>query len=317
MVKEADILRKAIGIDLGGTKISGGIVNAQGEIIERIERDTGKKVGSTEVLNRLALVINELLGKERDIVGIGIGSPGFIDTIEGKVLTVGGNIYKWAFTDIRGNLSRVFPQYQIFVGNDANVAGLCEGWIGASKDLDSFIMMTLGTGVGGCIYTKNEGIWHGKNFQAGELGHAILYPNGRKCTCGQKGCLEQYISGTGIENSYKEQTGMKKRGEDIFSTYNTDENSKKVIEDFAFNLSVFISTMKNAFDPQGLVIGGGIINSRDIWWDLMIENYKNYVNDTNGMTIVPAIYLNDAGIIGASKLAFDNINEALRFPPLL
>ena len=72
MVKEADILRKAIGIDLGGTKISGGIVNAQGEIIERIERDTGKKVGSTEVLNRLALVINELLGKERDIVGIGM-----------------------------------------------------------------------------------------------------------------------------------------------------------------------------------------------------------------------------------------------------
>lgn len=300
-------MKKAIGIDLGGTKIAAGIVSDQGEILKRVKKDTGKKVGSIEVLNRLTLVINELLEKEKDVTGIGIGSPGFIDTNEGKVLTVGGNIYGWAFTNIKGSLSKIFPKHQIFVGNDANVAGLCEGWIGSSKDFDSFIMMTLGTGVGGCIYTRKEGIWHGKNFQGGEFGHAILYPNGRKCTCGQKGCLEQYISGTGIEKSYYEQTGVYKRAKDIFSSYEKDEKSKKVIDNFALNLSVFISTMKNVFDPEGLVIGGGIINSREIWWDLMMKNYKNYVNDSNGMTIVPAAYLNDAGIIGGSKLVFDNM----------
>jgi len=302
-------LRKAVGIDLGGTKIFGGIVNSQGRIITRVEKDTGKSVGSTEVLKRLELVINELLEKDRDIIGIGVGSPGFIDTNEGKVLSVGGNIYGWAFTDIKGNLLNRFPNYQIFVGNDANLAGLCEGWIGAGKDFDSFLMMTLGTGVGGCIYTKEKGLWHGRNYQAGEFGHAILYPNGRKCTCGQDGCLEQYISGTGIENSYYEQTGVHKKGEDIFLNYNADEYSKKVIDDFALDLSVFISSMKNIFDPEGLVIGGGIINSREIWWDLMMENYRKNVNDTKGMTIVAAGYLNDAGIIGASKLVFDNIKD--------
>lgn len=301
-------MRKVIGIDLGGTNISGGIVNDCGEILERIEKDTGKRVGAEEVLKRLSGVIGELLEMDSDVLGIGIGSPGFIDVDEGKVLTVGGNIYGWAHTDIRGNLSKVFPDFPIFIGNDANVAGLCESWIGAAKDFDSFIMMTLGTGVGGCIYTRKQGIWYGNNFQGGEFGHAILYPNGRKCTCGQKGCLEQYISGSAVESFYFAETGIDKSGKDIFSSYESDEKSKKVIDGFALNLAIFISTMKNLFDPEGLVIGGGIINSQDIWWDPMIKKYKSYVNDPNGMTIVPAVHLNDAGIIGAAKLAIDKIS---------
>ncbi|WP_347176174.1 ROK family protein [Tissierella sp. Yu-01] len=298
---------KTIGIDLGGTSIYGGIINDKGQILKRVDRETGKSVGADEVLRRISLVIDDLLKIENDIIGIGIGSPGFIDTYNGKVLTVGGNIEGWAGTDIKGKLSKKYPNHQIFVGNDANVAGICEGWIGAGKDFDSYIMITLGTGLGGAIYTKKQGIWYGQNFQGGELGHAILYPNGRKCTCGQNGCVEQYISGTAIEKLYFELTGKSLNGKEIFRTYDTDNNSKIIIDNFAKNLAIYISSLKNIFDPEGIVIGGGVINSKDYWWDLMVDSYRNYVNDPKGLEIVPAIYLNDAGMIGAGKLALDNM----------
>ena len=300
-------MKKAIGIDLGGTSIYGGIINDNGEIEKRAEMETGKGVGATEVLRRISIVIKKLQEEENDIVGIGIGSPGFIDTVEGRVLAVGGNIKDWAGTDIKGELTKIFPQQKIFVGNDANVAGICEGWLGASRGLNSFIMLTIGTGLGGAIYTQNQGIWYGHNYQGGELGHAILYPNGRECTCGQRGCVEQYISGTSIEKLYFELTGLRKNGKEIFSLYTKNNSVKEIIDNFADNLAIYISSLKNIFDPEGIVIGGGIINAKNYWWDRMLETYYKYVNDSSGMIIEPAIYLNDAGMIGAGKLALDNI----------
>lgn len=296
-------MRTAIGIDLGGTSIKGGLINEKGEILNKAEMKTGTGVGHIEVLHRISLVIKELLID--DVVGICIGSPGFIDSNEGKVLSVGGNIEGWAETDIRGALSKEFTNIPIFVENDANVAGVCEGWIGAGKGLESFIMITLGTGLGGCIYTEKEGIWHGNSYQGAELGHAILYPNGRACTCGQKGCSEQYISGLAIEKIYKEITGVNKKGKDIFKDAIINEIDKEIINKFCSDLAIYLVTLKNIFDPQGIIIGGGVINSKDYWWEDMILNFNNFANNPIGMKIIPAAYLNDAGIIGAGKIALD------------
>src|SRR5699024_3031305 len=124
------------------------------------------------------------------------------------------------------------------------------------------IMITLGTGLGGGIWDKERGIWHGNNYQGAELGHSILYPKGRQCNCGQKGCAEQYISGTGIENTYREITGKDLTGEEIFEN-STDSASKKTIDRFTQDLATFLVTIKNIFDPHGLIIGGGVINSKD------------------------------------------------------
>lgn len=304
-------MKKVIGIDLGGTSIVGGIINENGEILSKAQMETGKGVGSKEVLRRISLIVNELLDFDSEILGIGIGSPGFIDIVNGRVLSVGGNIESWQGTDIKAELNKMFPDIKICVGNDANVAGLCEGWIGAGKDFNSFIMITLGTGLGGAIYTNEVGIWYGHNYQGAELGHAILYPNGIKCVCGQKGCSERYISGTAIENSYYELSGNKKRGKEIFDLYFTDENAKNVIDKFADDLAIYISTLKNIFDPEGIIIGGGVINSKEYWWERMISHYEAYVNDSKGMKIVPAIYLNNSGVIGAGKLALDYIDKSM------
>jgi len=297
-------MEKVIGIDLGGTKINGGVINKDGEILKRISRSTSKSGNAEDVLKTLSKVIDELMDAE--IKGIGIGSPGFIDSDKGKVLSVGGNIVGWAETDINSFLKDKY-KVKIQVENDANVAALCEGWIGAGKDLKSFIMITIGTGLGGGIYLKEGGILRGAHYQGGELGHGILYPRGHKCSCGQRGCVETYVSGTAIENHYYKMRGIKLTGKEILSDYENDEIAKAVVMNFAKDLATFIITLKNIFDPEGIIIGGGVSDSKEVWWNWMLDEFSQEVNDSAGLKIIPAKFKNDSGMIGAAKAVFDII----------
>ena len=298
-------MKKAIGIDLGGTSINGGLIDEEGNILKRVEKDTPTANDRYEVLRRISEVIDLLI--EDEVIGIGVGSPGFIDSNQGKVLKVGGNIKDWAGTNIKEELRVNFSSIPVFVENDANLAAICEHWKGAARKYDNFIMLTLGSGLGGAIYIENHGLIKGHRYRGGELGHAIFIPNGRLCCCGQKGCVEQYVSGNAVENIYQERAGIKKRGKKIFESLNEDKIAYEIIQEFTYNLGIYISTLKNIFDPQGIVIGGGVINSKEYWWDYMIESYENYCNDSEYMDIVPAEYSNDAGMIGAGKIVFDRI----------
>lgn len=298
-------MKKVIGIDLGGTSIYGGLIDEDGRILKRASRETAQE-GRKVVLERITEVIKELIEGE-SIEGIGLGSPGVIDVKEGRVLSIGGNIKDWAGTRVREELSREFEGLPIFIENDANVAAICEEWLGAARGLDSFIMLTLGTGLGGGIYSKDAGIWYGKNYQGAELGHAILYPNGRLCYCGQKGCAEQYVSGNAVEKTYFEITGKNLKGKDIFKRSEADENCKEAVRKFAQDLGIYLMTIKNIFDPEGVIIGGGVINSKEYWWDKMIKYYDKNCNNPEGMRILSAKFLNDAGMIGAAKVVFDKI----------
>jgi len=214
-------LYKAIGIDLGGTKINGGIIDSNGEVLKRVEMETGKE-GPKEVLGKVSHIIDSLFVEDDDILGIGIGSPGFIDNVRGKVLSFGGNISDWQGFDIK---------------------------------------------------------------------------------CGQFGCAEQYISGTAIERRYKKLTGVYRSCKHIFCESSGIAN--KVVDEFVDNLAIFLCTLKNFFDPEAIVIGGGLINSKDCWWEKMINRFHDYVNDSSSISIVPAKYLNNAGMIGAGKMVFD------------
>ncbi|MGN9166299.1 ROK family protein [Tissierellaceae bacterium HCP3S3_D8] len=296
-------MKKAIGIDLGGTTIYGGLIDCEGNIVGKTERKTEDGKGREGILNLLTDIIKEL--SDHDILGIGIGSPGFIDSVEGKVLHIGGNIEGWANTLVNESLSKVLPTLPIHLENDANVAALCEHWIGAGKGFRNFVMLTLGTGVGGAIYLEKEGILKGHRYQGGELGHTILYPKGRECSCGQKGCVEQYVSGRSIERLYTEMTGNEMIGYDIFKNSLEDNICKKIVDKFCEDLAIYLVSIKNTFDPEGIIIGGGIINSQNYWWNKMLKYYNENVNDSESMKIVPAVYLNDAGMIGAGQMVFE------------
>lgn len=295
-------MRKVIGIDLGGTSIFGGLINEEGQILKRAERDTPKGRGSQGVLDKIKEVVEDLM--DPDVLAIGLGSPGCIDSDKGRVLDVEGNIDGWPNTDLRAYFLQAFPHLPFFVENDANVAALCEEWIGAAKPYENFIMITLGTGVGGAIYTEKEGFLKGHSFRGGELGHAILYPHGRACNCGQKGCVDKYLSGSGIEQSYQEVGPVRKSSKEIFRDFQEDPRARQVIDEFCKDLAIYLVSLRNIFDPQAIIVGGGVINAREVWWDKMLQYYEEYSNRPSGMDIVPAGYLNEAGMIGAGRLAF-------------
>lgn len=294
-------MKYAIGIDLGGTGVKGGIVDENGKIIKSLTTKTSKV--NKEVIKAISDLIIEL-SKDLPIEGVGVGSPGTIDYKEGKVLTIGGNVEGWVGMNIKKELEDFHPNITFKIDNDANCAGLCEMWIGAGKGYDSAIAITLGTGLGGFIFYKDH-IIRGSKYRASELGHTILYPNGRLCACGQKGCTERYVGGTGLEETYFEFAGQRKTGFEIMESYKTDSYSKMTVEKFVDDLATATVSFKNFFDPEVFIVGGGVINSSHIWWDDYLKAYQEKINSFDQMPIIKAKFLNNAGIIGAASLVLN------------
>lgn len=297
-------MKYAIGIDLGGTGVKGGLVDEKGNILKSLSIPTSKI--NSEVIQSINDLIKDL-STDVEICGVGVGSPGTIDYKEGRVLTIGGNVENWTGMEIKKEILKAFPELNVRVDNDANCAGLCEMWIGAGKDYESALAITLGTGLGGFLYYKGQ-IIRGPRFRAAELGHTILYPNGRLCACGQRGCTERYVGGTGLEETYFELSGAKKTGEEIMASFDDDPFSKETVERFVDDLATVTVSFKNFFDPGIFIIGGGVINSSHLWWDAYIKAYQEKINALDSMPIVKAKFLNSAGIIGAASLIL-NANE--------
>lgn len=298
-------MQKVIGIDIGGTKINACLIDEKGNIVERHMLDTEASKGRDVVLNNIKKAINALSYK--DARAIGIGTPGFIDSKNG-IITFAGNINGWTGFNLKEALEE-YINLPVFVENDANIALIAEKWLGACKDAENVVMITLGTGLGGAIITKDGGLLQGAHFQGAELGHMMLYPGGNYCTCGQYGCAEAYCAGPAISEDYFRLTGKRLNGKEIFERVKEDEKAQEVLNNYQSNLAYFLTSLRNVFDPEVIVIGGGIINSKDIWWDGMIDNFKKYCNKPYNIDIRPAEFLNDAGAIGAAKIAFERMGN--------
>lgn len=296
-------MKKVIGIDIGGTSINSAVIDENGNILERYTTPTESSYGRNAVVQKIVKSIEKLISPE--IISIGIATAGFIDSDNG-IVVFAGNIEGWTGLNLKKEIEQ-YVNVPVFVGNDANLAALAEKWVGSAIDYDNFIMLTLGTGLGGAIYDSKIGFWEGSHYQGAELGHMIMYPEGRYCTCSQRGCAEKYIAGSALSLNYEELTGVKLDGPDIIAILNKDENAKKALDIFSTNLGIYLSTIKNIFDPEGVVIGGGFVETATYWWDDCLAKYKDYCNRPEGMELKVAKYLNDSGIIGAGKLALNNI----------
>lgn len=298
-------MTKVIGIDVGGTKINACLIDEKGNIIERHMLDTEASKGRDVVLNNIKKSIDSL---SYDVASaIGIGTPGFIDS-ENGIITFAGNINGWTGFNLKEAIEE-YTKLPVFVENDANIALVAEKWLGACEDAENVVMITLGTGLGGAVITKDGGLLSGAHFQGAELGHILLHPGGNYCTCGQYGCAEAYCAGPAVSEDYFRLTGKRLDGKEIFDFVEVDEKAKEVLNNYQSNLAYFLTSLRNIFDPEVIVIGGGIINSKDIWWDGTIENFKKYCNKPYNIDIRPAEFLNDAGAIGAAKIAFDRMGN--------
>ncbi len=255
-----------IGVDLGGTNIRAGLVLGS-KVIKKAEIKTEPDKGKTIVIKNLVKAINNVMTK--DVIGIGIGSPGPLDYRKGLIIRTKNIPLE------RVNLKKILEKkfnVPVFVDNDANCFALGDAVYGAGKKFDAVVGLTLGTGVGGGIIIGKK-IFHGRN-DAGELGHTTINFNGIKCNCGNIGCIEEYVSARGIMRLAK---GLKaKTPLDVYNlALKGNKKAIKVFEKTGFYLGVGVANFVNIFDPDVIIIGGGISNA----WRFFSKSMKKTVKE--------------------------------------
>lgn len=305
----------AIGIDLGGTNLRIALVSREGEIIERIKEPT-----SEELLEAV------LGGTERffspEVKGIGLGIAGLISKEKRRVL-ISPNLPLVEKIDLVLALNRRFG-IPVLLENDANVAAFGELWIGAGRELSNFVLLTLGTGIGG-------GIVQGKKLLgvAAEIGHMSIVADGEKCGCGNYGCLELYASARAIvsratsaleagrESILREYRGgnfYKLSPEDIHkAALEGDTLARELLKNAGRYLGIGIANIVNCMSPEAVVLSGGLTGA----WDLYVQEAVREASRRalkelfDQVTILPALLGDDAGLIGAAGLVFHSLDGFL------
>ena len=303
------------GIDLGGTTVKCALFQAEGSMVEKWEIKTRTENNGEQILPDSAKTILDKMQQRSidkdEVIGVGIGVPGPVD--ENGELPCAVNLH-WGRKNIEKELGEL-TGFPVKAGNDANVAALGEMWKGGGQGAKNIIMVTLGTGVGGGIIV-NEKIIAGAHGAGGELGHACVHPEETvPCNCGNKGCLEQYASATGIarlarmamEHSTKESVLREKShvtAKDVFDAYkNQDALAQDVIEEFSEYLGKALAVFACVADPEIIVIGGGVSKAGPVLIQCVEEKFQKYAfSSCRAAKFALATLGNDAGVCGAAKL---------------
>lgn len=298
-------MKKYLGIDLGGTKIMAGVIDARGQVIEQLEAKT--PADGDEVLATLIDLCQRL--RERHCVeAIGLGTPGQISFPEGVVLGCTPNLKNWEKRNLRQYLEEKV-QLKVIVDNDANVATLAELKCGAGKGFSDFVLLALGTGLGSGRVSGGQ-LYRGYHDLGIGYGHMIIEAQGRYCNCGQQGCLESYVSGTGIVKTYRLKGGeLSVASPEIFARATSGEQRAQETLDFTWEmLAVAVVNIFNTLAPQAILLGGGISRQGE---NVILEPLRAKVKGIMGMpfetpeSICLASMRSQAGMIGAGLMAFD------------
>lgn len=308
-----------IGIDLGGTFIKGGIVDDGGRIIVQDKVPTEVEGGDKHVAANIARLALSLLERcsltPADVEGLGIGSPGMIDSAEGNV--VYANNLGWENFRICDELSRLLSGIKVKIGNDANVAALGEVKFGAARNYSSALMITLGTGVGGGIVIDGK-LVEGNKGAGAELGHIVIVHGGESCSCGRRGCFEAYSSATALIRDTKRAMEAHRDskmweigslsavdGKTVFDYAPCDVYAKEVLDRYIDYLACGLVNYANVFRPEVILLGGGVCAQGD---NLIVPLQKIfdreiYAGDKGPrVPILVAELGNSAGLLGAAAL---------------
>ncbi len=305
------------GVDIGGTTVKLGLFSVDGTLMEKWEIPTRKDGNGSLILPDIADSIRESMEKynyrQSDVAGVGLGAPGAVDDSGVIYQAINLGWGKFHMTQVLENILHV----PVKGGNDANVATLGEMWKGGGQGYKDMVMVTLGTGVGGGIIV-NGNLVAGFMGGAGEIGHLIVNENEEvACNCGNKGCLEQYASATGVVTLAKRRLAE----DDKPSTLRTGEISAKsvwdavkagdevaidIAEKFGYYLGRGLATVASVTNPEAFVVGGGVSRAGEILFEYMRPYYEKFVfKGCKKTNFVLAKLGNDAGIYGAAKLVIN------------
>jgi len=308
---------KTVGIDIGGTKIAGALVNEAGEIIRDLKVPT--PANDPVALQAAVVKMVEELRAGEQVSAVGVAAAGFIDAKQ-SVVYYSPNL-SWRNEPLKEKLEAELG-LPVVIENDANAAGWAEYRFGAGSGYHHMMMLTIGTGVGGAIVANGE-LFRGGFGIGAELGHMNFVPKGRLCGCGQHGCLEQYGSGTALLNSAKELVASgseeAKRlkelsdsvpeltGNEVYKAIQEgDPGALRLLTELGSNLGLAVASLVAVLDPEIVVIGGGVSAAGELLLEPIRAAYLEHLPARGfrpELKIVGAQLHNDAGVVGAADLA--------------
>lgn len=299
---------KVIGIDVGGTAVKYGLLEENGKLLESGEFPTEAGKGIENLFENMRKVIDKYMSK--DILGIAVSGTGQIDGSIGKI--IGGNpiIPGWIGTKLVERLEKKYSLPAV-LENDVNCAALGEKWLGAGRETNNFVCLTIGTGIGGGIVLNDE-IFRGDTCVAGEFGHIQIEKDGEQCLCGKKGCYERYASATALVKMVREKTGKNLNGKEIFELEKSgDKEIKKILDKWIDYFTDGLSTIVYIFNPSLIVIGGGITKQGNYLLDRILNSLSTKVGENyrKNLKIKFAELGNNAGMLGAEYLLLKKIGK--------
>lgn len=309
--------------DLGGTNLRMAAIDREGNILYRTKRDTPKTERAEEILSAIAGAAEECHKnvESDDVLAVAIAAPATVNAKKGVILKA-PNVPALDGFRIVAVLEEEL-NIKAILENDANAAGVGENWVGASKGFKNSICVTLGTGVGGGIIIDGK-VLHGVDGTAGEIGHIGVEPFGAPCGCGSRGCLEQYSSATAIVRQTQELSSQYPKSElsaigrltskEVYEAgLQGDELALEVFRRQGFYLGIALASLINVLNPEIIVIGGGAAAGWDLFMPHLQEQveYRAWREPRLRAKLEKAVLGDDAGIMGAAKLAFEKIaNES-------
>ena len=286
-----------IGIDLGGTKTEGILLDEKYNVIERKRIKTPQENGYDSIVKSITFLINDLKKKTSEKTSIGLCTPGVTDPNSGLIKN--SNTQCLIGMPLKNDLEHILDQ-EILMENDANCFALAESLLGSAKGHEVVFGVIMGTGVGGGIVI-NGTIHKGRSNIAGEWGHHILHPNGNKCYCGKQGCVETYISGPALERRWFEITGTKESLQSATQNLSSGK-AEQWKNEFLENFGMALANVVDILDPDAIVLGGGVSNISFLYDEGKKIVYEKVFNDLVNTPILKNKLGDSAGVFGACLL---------------
>lgn len=294
-----------IGLDLGGTNLRAAAVDRSGKLLDSVAGKTARMEGREAILGEMVEAVETLRQRwgAKDLAGIGIAVPGFIQMKEG-VIRNSNNLASLEDFPIRDELTRRLGT-PVILENDANAAALGEKWIGAGRDVDDLVLITLGTGIGGGIISNGK-IIRGWLGMAGELGHITAVPNGNPCGCGNRGCVEKHASATAV-TAMARLLGL---GDGLSAKQVYDlaqsgsEKARTIFMSMGEALGVTLAMLVNTFNFPLYLLSGGVLGAWDLFAPAMLEETRrrSFTFRNTATRVEKAQLGNEAGLFGAAYL---------------
>ena len=286
-----------IGIDLGGTKTEGILLDEKFEIVERKRLPTNQQEGYSSIVNLIKNLVDDLKQKTDDSISIGVCTPGALSKQSGVIKN--SNTQCLIGKDIKNDLENVLKQ-KVSIENDANCFTLAESKLGSAKNFDMVFGVIMGTGVGGGIVIKEQ-IHNGRTNIAGEWGHHCIKPEGNSCYCGKRGCVETYLSGPALEKRWNDLSGKRQTISEILQ--NSEESmfatwKNELLENFALALGNVIDIL----DPDAIVLGGGLSNIPFLYDEGQSYVHQQVFTDQIDTPILKNKLGDSAGVFGACMI---------------